>query len=221
MRQAYKGYYISNPGDFINWNEKYYPQLPDMRVLTLGISAFYMFNSNKFSYRAAFKGNQIQKKSAGSITAGLFGVFDKIRTDNGFVPKELVDSTDIVFDLKSFQAFTVGVNVGYMYTFVIKKGFFISLAGAPGIGYRHYQLADINNNKNAINQLALQLAGKIAIGYNWKRYMVNFNTNFNLRNYNYKSYELSMLTEQLKLTFAVRFQTKTSKKRNQYYFGKK
>ncbi len=216
--QAYKGYYISNPGDFINWNEKYYPQLPDMRVLTLGLNAFYLFNGNKFSYRAAFKGNQIQKKSAGSIAAGLFGTFDEVRTDNGFVPKGLVDSTDVTLDLKSFQAFTIGVSVGYMYTFVIKQGFFISLAGVPGIGYRHYQIKDIDNKEDFDNQLTIHLAGKIAIGYNWKKYMISLNTNLNLRNYKYKSYELSMSTEHLKLTFAIRFQTKASKKRNQYYF---
>jgi hypothetical protein len=100
---------------------------------------------------------------------------------------------------------------------VIKQGFFISLAGLPGIGYRHYQIVDIDDKEDVANQLALHLAGKIAIGYNWKRYMISFNTNLVLRNYNYKSYEISMSTEQLKLTFAIRFQTKASKKRNQYY----
>lgn len=50
--QVYNGYYISNPNDFIPWNEDKYPQLPDMRVLTLGVNAFYLVNNEKFSYRA-------------------------------------------------------------------------------------------------------------------------------------------------------------------------
>lgn len=215
--QAYKGYYILNPNDFIDWNENYYPKLPDMRLLTLGVNAFYLFNSNRFSYRAAFVGNQVQNKSAGSIVAGIFGTYDEVSTDNGFIPKEIIDTTDLDFDLKSFQALTIGLSAGYMYTFVIKKGFFISLAAIPGGGYRHYEITDINNKTEIDNQFALQLIGRIAIGYNWKGYFVNFNTIFNVRNYKYKSYEVSLSTEQLKLTFGFRFQTKASKKRNQFY----
>ena len=52
--QLYKGYYNSNPNDFISWNNESFPQNPTMRILSLGISSFYLFNSEKYSYRAAF-----------------------------------------------------------------------------------------------------------------------------------------------------------------------
>lgn len=215
--QVYKGYYLSNPDDFTNWDNDYYPQIPDMNVLTLGINAFYIFNNKKFSYRAAFIGNQVQTTSAGSLTAGLFGTFDQVKTDNGFVQADLVDSVQTDFDLKSFEAFTVGLSAGYMYTFVFGKGFYLSLAAVPGIGYRHFKVVALDNSQSNKDQLAVQLLGRIALGYTKKRFYINFNTLFNLRNYNYKSYELEMSSEQLKLTFGLRFQTKASKKRNQYH----
>ena len=52
--QMYKGYYNSNPNDFIDWNDDNFPQNPSMRILSVGISSFYLFNSEKYSYRAAF-----------------------------------------------------------------------------------------------------------------------------------------------------------------------
>lgn len=219
--QAYKGYYLSNPGDFGEWDKDKFPQLPDMRVLTLGINAFYLLNNKKFSYRAAFVGNQVQNKSAGSIAVGLFGTLDQLKTDNGFLPPEMEDSTGIKFDLKSFEALTIGISAGYMYTFVLGKGFFISLAAVPGVGYRWYKIKDVGDNIKNVNQIAFHLLGRIAIGYNRGRYFLNFNSIFNVRKYKYDPYELSMSTEQLKLTFGIRFVTKASKKRGQYYPGKK
>jgi hypothetical protein len=215
--QVYRGYYLSNPGDFTEWNSDIYPQLPDMDVVTLGVNAFYIFNNKKFSYRAAFISNQVQNKSAGSITAGLFGTFDQVKTNNGFVPAELVDSIQTEFDLKSFEAFTVGLSAGYMYTFVFRKGFYLSLAAVPGMGYRHFKVVATDGTESNKDQIAIQLLGRIALGYTKERFYINFNTLFNLRNYTYKSYELSMSSEQLKLTVGFRFQTKASKKRNQYH----
>ena len=215
--QVYRGYYLSNPGDFTKWDGDKYPQLPDMDVVTLGVNAFYIFNNNKFSYRAAFIGNQVQTKSAGSITAGLFGTFDQVKTDNGFVSADLVDSVQTDFDLKSFAAFTVGLSAGYMYTFVFGKGFYLSLAAIPGIGYRHFKVVALDNSQSNKDQFAVQLLGRIALGYTIKRFYINFNTLFNLRNYNYKSYELELSSEQIRLTLGLRFQTKASKKRNQYH----
>jgi len=215
--QIYKGYYISNPYDFTEWDKSNYPLLPDMQVITFGVNAFYIFNNKKFSFRAAFIGNQVQNRSAGSLTTGLFGTFDQVRTNNGLMPDALIDSTQNEFDLRSFEAITVGLSAGYMYTFVFNKGFFLSLAAVPGIGYRHYNLVTIDNSKSNKDQLALQLLGRIAMGFTKSRYYINLNTVFNVRNYNYRSYNLEMSTEQLRLTFGIRFQTQASNKRNQFH----
>jgi len=215
--QVYRGYYLSNPDDFTQWNSDDYPQLPEMDVITLGINAFYIFNNKKFSYRAAFISNQVQNKNAGSLTAGLFGTFDQVKTNNGFVPEDLSDSIQTEFDLKSFEAYTIGLSAGYMYTFVFRKGFYLSLAAVPGIGYRHFKIVELDNVQSYKDQFAVQLLGRIALGYTKKRFYINFNTLFNWRNYDYKSYELSVSSEQFKLTLGIRFQTRASIKRNQFH----
>jgi hypothetical protein len=217
LLQVYRGYYIQNPGDFVDWKESSNPQLPDMQVVTLGINAYYLVNHKKFSYRAAFMGNQVQNKSAGSIAAGIFGTFDQVRTYNGFIPPPLQDSVTSNFDLKSFEALTVGLSVGYMYTFVLGRGFFIALAAVPGLGYRQYKLVRINGESKSSDRAAFHMLGRISAGYNHNRYFVQFKTLFNIRNYQYDSYEISLSTEQLRLTIGMRFQTKASKKRGQCF----
>ena len=62
--QLYKGYYNSNPYDFVEWQGDAFPQLPEMRVVSIGVNGFYLFNSERFSYKAAFVRNQVQLKSA-------------------------------------------------------------------------------------------------------------------------------------------------------------
>ena len=94
----------------------------------------------------------MRNKSAGSLTTGLFGTYDQVRTDNGFVPKQLSDSVNTDFDLKSFEAYTIGLTAGYMYTFVFRKGFSLSMAAVPGIGYRHYTVKRLNNSEENISE---------------------------------------------------------------------
>jgi len=204
--QAYRGYYIGNPQEIDEWDHEYFPALPDMRVLTLGFNMFYIFNNKKFSYKSAFVRNQVQNKSAGTITAGLFGNYDAVMTNNGFIPVAYPDSIAGKFDLKEFQAITIGLSVGYMYNFVISPRFFINLAAVPGLGYRHYEIKDLHSKSQADNKIAFHLLARAAIAYDHTNWFLNFTASFNFRNYNYKSYDIEMSTEQLRLTFGWRFQ---------------
>ena len=67
--QEYEGYYLANPGSVTNWNNANYPQSADLRVVSLGGTIHYIFNSDKYSYKAAYLRNQIQKKSAVSCSS--------------------------------------------------------------------------------------------------------------------------------------------------------
>lgn len=220
--QNYTGYYLANPNKFTNWDEDYYPQLPDMSVSTLGASLFYIFNSNRFSYKAAFVGNQVQRRSAGSAVTGLFFSQDDVSTDSGYIPNEIIDTTWQGYDLKSFKASTFGLNAGYLYTFVIgQKGFFICLAAIPGIGYRKYLLTSMQGISETKDLFAYHFLGRIAIGYTRPKFFINLSLTFNMRDYKYKSYTMSLSTDQVRFTFAWRFETKASKEQNQYYrYGK-
>jgi hypothetical protein len=98
--QLYEGYYNSNPKEFIDWTDDSFPQNPTMRILSLGVSSFYLFNAKNYSYRAAFVRDEVQKRSAGSFLLGVFANYDDATTENGFVPQEFPDSTRAKIDIK-------------------------------------------------------------------------------------------------------------------------
>jgi hypothetical protein len=203
--QLYKGYYNSNPEEFINWENETFPQLPDMRVVSIGLNAFYIFNDEKFSYKAAFVRNQVQLKSAGSFTTGIFGHYDAAETDNGFIPTEFLDSIGNSFDLKAFSTLAIGVSVGYLYTWVISEHFFINVGVTPGFGNQRIELETINGQKSVKNTPAAQLTARSALGYDSRFFYMGITGVVTWRNFQYKGYDLDLATEQFKVFVGKRF----------------
>ena len=203
--QGYKGYYMANPQDHLDWDESYLPQVSDLRILSIGANAFYLFNSKNFSYKAAYLRNVVQKKSAGSFSAGIYFYQDLVTSDNGFLPEEVSDSTWSSFDLKQFNSLSLGISAGYQYTFVIKKNFFISLQATPGLGYRRLSGNTVDSNLGIVNQLAVQLLARAAIGYEFKHFYVGAMASTIVRSFKYKDFEVDLGTEQFRVMIGKRF----------------
>jgi hypothetical protein len=203
--QYYKGYYMANPEDFMDWNKEYYPTLPDMEVFSFGLNGFYIFNSKKFSYKAAFVRNQVQRKSAGSITTGVFSQMDIVQTDNGFVPNGVEDSINVNFDLKSFRTVAIGLTVGYLYTWVISKHFFLNVGATPGFGNQTIQLEKLDGTKSTKNEPAAQLSVRGALGYDSRYFYAGITGSVIWRNLKYSGYELDLATQQLRFFIGKRF----------------
>lgn len=209
--QFYKGYYVENPEDFMEWEYEYYPQLPDMKIYSIGLNAFYIFNSNKFSYKAAFVRNQVQKKSKGSFTGGLFGQLDVAETGQGFIPQDFPDSIRSDFDLKAFKTLAVGVTAGYLYTWVISNKFFLNIGATPGFGLQTINLENIAGEKSTEYAPAGQLAARSALGFDSRYFYAGITGTVIWRSFKYKGYELDLATEQVRFFIGKRFDL--SKKR--------
>ncbi len=203
--QGYQGYYMANPQEHVDWEESYFPQVSDLRILSIGANAFYMFNSEQFSYKAAYLRNVVQKKSAGSFSAGIFFYQDLVNSDNGFVPEEVSDSVWLEFDLKQFNAISLGVSAGYQHTFVIRGNFFISLQATPGIGYRRLSGSTVDEGLGIVNQLAGHILARAALGYEFKHFYVGALGSTIIRSFKYKDYEVDLGTQQFRIMIGKRF----------------
>jgi hypothetical protein len=209
--QGYKGYYMANPQDHLEWDKPYYPQTSDLQITSFGAQAFYMFNSKQFSYKAAYLRTMVQKRSAGSFSAGIFFYQDIVKSDNGFVPQEISDSVWADFDLKEFDAFSIGISAGYQYTFVIKGNFFLSLQGTPGMGFRRLSGSSVNGDLGIVDQLAGQFMARAAIGYEFKHFYVGATASTILRSFKYKNYVVDLGTEQFRVMIGKRFDVNRKK----------
>ena len=209
--QIYKGYYNSNPNDFVDWPSDTLPQYPEMKIVSAGVSAFYIFNSKKFSYKAAFVRNQIQNKSAGSFAVGIFGNYDDVDSPGGFIPKEFPDSLKTQFDLSAFRAISLGIYAGYMYTFVLSEKFIINLSALPGFGVREIEIKTLNNKTASQIKPAPQLLGRAAFGFENRNFYITLSASVIVRSFEYKEFGLDLATQQFRLTFGKRINVKSKK----------
>ena len=191
-----------------------------VKLQTLIFDGCYIFNSNKFSYAAAYNQKTYQVRSAGSPIAGLMAYYADFKYNN---PRnaDLIYFMDNIGRLRQYQ---VSVGAGYAYNFVPFKGMLISAmfmpmmtivnrtktntytsnfkdlahshlteyaldlwedenAEFPDISPDEYQI-ESTGSRSRNNRIALNFTTRMSITYNWDRYFINANGQFN--NFNYK-----------------------------------
>ena len=167
--QLYEGYYVSNPTRYLpNWtNDLPNPQRPDISTATVGANAFYIFKSDKFSYRSTFIFNERQKKSAGSWLVGSYFSYFTFDADSSIVPTQLLTTFNPDVDFRNTKFVEFGASGGYAHTFVIGKKFFLSLTLAVGLGPEFRSSKDPENNqKRTETVFAGKFTGRTALGFN-------------------------------------------------------
>jgi hypothetical protein len=94
-------------------------ELPDglLSVKTLNLNAFYVFNSRRFSYPAAFSQSYIQRRSAGSFLLAASGMIQRATLD-----------WDQDMQLKITN---MGIGAGYGYNYVPSQGWLLHISALP------------------------------------------------------------------------------------------
>ncbi|MDA3868295.1 MAG: DUF4421 family protein [Salinivirgaceae bacterium] len=172
--QLYNGMYLNNMADFnslYNEFDMVHYQRPDIRFLNIGISSRYAWNYDKFSYKAAFDFNEKQLKRAGSLLIGGYSSISSIQTDSTLVPHFARGEFGEESLFTRISSFNLGISIGYIYTFVIKDDFFITLEISPGIG-----IQTINASKEQgtslieNNGIGLTSTARYSVGYSKRRF---------------------------------------------------
>jgi len=111
-----------NAHDFTGWHEADGSPRIDLpadmlKVKTLNVNAYYVFNSRKFSYPAAFTQSYIQKKSAGSVLLAVSGQGQHTETNGDYV--------------SHLKVTNIGVGGGYGYNWVPGRHWLLHLSAMP------------------------------------------------------------------------------------------
>ena len=167
--QYYYGYYITKQSGISQTLSDIQKQRNDIRKINLGLQWLYAFNYERFSMKAPFVFNEMQRKSAGSIVTGVDLALFVMDGDSIIVPANVHTDFDPQIHLTDLNVLSLSLRVGYMYTFSIKQHFFISLGLIPGIvlnsgDYR----TDFRQQMNLNVSWALNTMN--AIGYNGKNF---------------------------------------------------
>jgi hypothetical protein len=134
----YQGFYVKTPLIIdSSWvGGEPYPQLPELNTTTIGVSAYYLVNNKKFSYKASFSLNQKQRKSSGSLILGAVFKIGAVDNDTVFIPSDIWGNDTIHRSIKDVIDFDIGPLVGYAYNWMIKDNFLLSFSLVPGIVYQ-------------------------------------------------------------------------------------
>lgn len=185
-----KGYYLSNAADLMPIQSQAqstaYPPRGDLRSNIVGLNVQYLFNSERYSYKAAFLQNEFQKRSAGSPIIGVEGHWMYASADSAIVPPYIPPSgylQDVPFN--QVDIFNIGVNGGYAYTFVWKEALYLSVSATVGFSGARNSVHDSNLSETYWSGLTIGMttASQISIGYNNNNYYVGLSgRHFTLRN---------------------------------------
>ena len=162
--QYYYGYQIDN----ISGISEAAKVRKDIRTINFGLQYLHAFNYDKFSIKAPFILNDLQRKSAGSIIGGLGFSLNIMDADSSVIPPELSNDFNDELHLKDLNSINLTANIGYMYSFVYKEHFFLTLGLIPGltISFGDYWT-------NARQRLKINFSYNIktmnAIGYNGEK----------------------------------------------------
>jgi len=201
----YKGFYLDNADDFMDWPFENFPLLQGMETFAFGISSYYFFNNKKFSYKAAFTRTQMQKKSAGSFILGAYMNRNVAIAPDGVYPVELPDSLMNNFDIDGFSNTLIGITFGYTYTWVFLKRFFINLSLAPGVGYAQPEVSTSLEDMKIEPTVSASITSRLSLGYEGKHLYMGFNLVAINHNFSYEPIEVSSTTGNLRFFIGKRF----------------
>lgn len=173
--QDYHGFYLKNTkdifGSLIN-NEKHY-QRPDMEIKAFGCIFYFLPNYERHSIRAAYIQTEKQLKSSGSAMIVPSFLFVSLNADSSLMPSYYTQKYSIPNNEHIIHGrfWTVGASVGYSYTLVFLKNFYINLSLVPGVFHRSRKYST-NDGENKDNKLTVLWLGRGALGYDTERFFV-------------------------------------------------
>ncbi len=173
--QDYHGFYLKNTkdvfGSLINTEEHY--KRPDMQIKAIGCIFYFLPNYERHSIRAAYIQTEKQLKSSGSLMFVPSFLFVSLNADSSLIPHHYAQKYNIpdnehIIDGKFW---TTGMSVGYSYTLVFLKNFYVNLSFVPGVFHRSRNYST-NDGANKDNRLTVLWLGRGALGYDTKKFFI-------------------------------------------------
>ncbi|HEX8515529.1 MAG TPA: DUF4421 family protein [Bacteroidia bacterium] len=165
--QQYNGFFIRNSKSYNAYqNDQPYSIRSDVNALNIGASSVYVLNHRRYSYGNSFAFIEQQKKSAGSLLVGIYYTYFAASGDPSLINEPFRDSFDPVSRIRKGHAHNGGINIGYIYTLVLRKKYSATASITQGVGAEQAVYTRDDNSK--YHQLAAgagKLSGRVSLRY--------------------------------------------------------
>lgn len=172
-----KGYYVANPEQvFDNYaHSSIHPQRGDLRTNIVGVNVRHLFNSERFSYKAAFQQNEFQKRSAGSPIFGAEAYWLLAMSDSATLGGDIPGSGYL--DDRPFNQtdlFQAGINGGYAYTLVWQETLYLSVSSVIGVnaGFSRVHQTEESQSIHRGISAGFSNSSRVSLGYNSHSYYI-------------------------------------------------
>ena len=141
-----------------------------LKVKTLNVNAFYVFNSRRFSYPAAFSQSYIQRRSAGSFLLAASGQGQHATLD--WVQEMQLKVTNI------------GIGAGYGYNYVPRQGWLFHISALPTFIVYSKTSMTFGDNRVPLHYHFPEaiITGRGAAVYQWRNKFAGLSMVFNFTN---------------------------------------
>lgn len=186
-----------NEGKFINY------EFSNLKLESYGVDVYYFFNNKKYSHGAAYSFSKIQKRSAGSLIAGLTISSQDVDIDFSTLPADmktyLPDQNNLDY---RFRYYDYCILAGYGYNWVISKHWLFNISALPSIGFKHC----LGISEEGVNDLySVSMKGLMALVYNHKDWFAGFQGKFDAHWYSSRNYSFVNAIGTCLLTMGWRF----------------
>jgi len=210
LLQVYQGMYISNPQNvYPNWdiNNDKYPTRPDITSVVLFASLYYNFNATKFSTMAALWQLDKQLKSNGGMLTGITFNANTVATDSILTTGKFGLAIDPSNQIQTTSSSLIGINIGYGYTQLWRKNYFISSLFMPGLNIQSAYYKNVTEEE-IISPIKLGVHGdfRLIVGYNGPEYYAGIHyANYFIQNRISELIEINLFNSYLRFFIGKRF----------------
>jgi len=200
--QFYNGLYLS-PKGYGRSDGNYYLR-PDLRLREFGGSYQYIFNHERFSFRSSFLQNEWQQRSAGTLLVGGEFFIGQASADSSVFP--FLSTSGVRPNTNALRFYELGPSIGYAYTLVITRHFFIT--GSLSLA-ADYSFSEFEGPQGTISEYGFNPNSMLRLfaGYNSDRsaFSITF-TNSRVNIDSQKNLSVSINTGNLRVNYVRRFQ---------------
>ena len=141
-----------------------------LKVKTLNVNAFYVFNSRRFSYPAAFSQSYIQRRSAGSFLLAASGQGQHATLD---WEQEM-----------QLKVTNIGIGAGYGYNYVPRQGWLLHISALPTFIVYSKTSMTFGDNRVPLHYHFPEaiITGRGAAVYQWRNKFAGLSMVFNFTN---------------------------------------
>ena len=145
-----------------------------LSVKTLNLNAFYVFNSRRFSYPAAFSQSYIQRRSAGSFLLAMSGMGQRATLE-----------WDQEMKLKMTN---IGIGAGYGYNYVPGQGWLLHISALPTFIVYSNTSMTLGDTRVPLSYHFPEaiITGRGAVVYQWGNKFLGMSMVFNFTNIGYE-----------------------------------